>query len=1156
MLSVSLTVLGTCSLTVSTTTITQFPTEKVRALLVYLALEPRPHRREAIAELLWPDNRPGMALRNLRLSLFRMRQMLTTIDPQLADRLLFIDRQTIQLAPDILSVDALRFQTAIDVCEQHSHHAISECATCRAQLSAAVAEYQGDLLPHLTLPDAPIFEEWLQLRRETLRNMAQHALHTLTTGLVNQGNYQQALNFANQALLLDRYREENHRQVMLLLAYLGQPQRALSQYQRYCQILKQELGLDPTGEIVTLMQQIKSGQLITPSTHSYARIALSTDTLRPQIVHNNLPGMQTELVGRQRELAELSNLLDSDHMRLLTLIGMGGMGKTRLAIALAQANVAKYRHGAVFIALGALTSTSSLTTLMLNALDLHTEGDPLQYLIRYIRDKQLLLVLDNAEHLLNDVSELALALLQACPHLQILVTSREPLLVRGEHLYHVSALDSEPTSDKQTEQPASVTMFVQCAQRMQANLQLDDETLEQIHTICRLVQGVPLAIELAAAWTAHYSYAEIVHAISESVDFLSFEWRGAPKRQQSMRAVFLWSWNLLSSAEQEALRTVALFQGGFTQEAALAVGSITPMMLIRLSQTSLLSFTEHTNGKRYAMHELLRQYALEQFESDEQRIQAEARHCRYYLAYLASREQRLMDNEPRAAAAEIWAEMDNIRQAWKWASQHAYAAEIEQCVDALYQFYMVSGLVADRLPMFALACEAFAGQAAQPTADAQTRRVYGKLLGFHSMALARTFQIKRAIEVVQLAIAHKQWSPVGMIMAHMAWSLALFNQGDYYGSREQVELALAHNTKAQHNNHRSALQRMVDWAAYVWLSGLNLRLSDYQQAHDYAERSRIFCETYNLQLGRVDSLLILGDVARITYDLPTARRYYEQSQQMASQLASRTTESRILFGLAEVLRLQGEYAQARNVLEHALDVAQATNEQWNGYLLSVALIHLLHLSGNPSLAKHRYLRLSRSDEMRIAPSHRITALLALSAYLLHVGELAEANAHAEEAYQLACRSSHTYDQAHSLVLIAHSRALLQHPQAESAYRQALQIYESIPNQGAAAEAWAGLAALALQRHDPIDAYHAAKQIMHSIDNGLRIGLNEPFFAYQTCAYILQILDDPEAERIQRAANQMIELYAATLDDDHARQAFRERVQANHLLRYTSLGAVG
>ena len=1143
----TLAVLGSFSLSVQSTAITHFPTEKVRALFAYLALEPCMHRREALAELLWPENAPGMALKNLRLSLYRVRQVLEAAVPHSAESLLHVTHQMIGLDCNALWVDALHFQGVLRSYEQHQHPGIAECPVCLARLREVAAVYQGELLPDLYVPNAPAFDEWLLLRREGLHTQAQQALHTLTDTAMAQGQYAQAMVSATQALNLDAYHEENHRRLMTLFVYLGQPQRALAQYRQCCRLLRNGLDLEPAPETIALMEQIQAGRLHAPERQEQdSPVALaSAPTPMPSpaavAIHNTLPSMLTGFVGRQRELTDLTHLFAQPDTRLITMTGVGGMGKTRLAIELARSMLASFSHGVAFVALASLDDPSTIASTLATTLGLDMGGDALQQLCQYLRDKHMFLILDNAEHLLDRVGELSAALLEAAAQLHILVTSREQLQLRGEYVYNVPALDSAYDGSLiQGRGAASVTLFVQCAQRAQTGFRLTSENLTHVLRICQLVQGMPLGLELAAAWVGSYSLSEIAAAIAQNADFLAYNWRDVPERQRSMRAVFNWSWKLLTPAEQHTLRQVAVFRGSFSLDAAQAVAQASQAILIRLTQTSLLYQHEHILGRRYSIHALLHQFAAEQYEHADERSAVEARHSRYYLGFLAAHERRLTGEAPRAAAAAIQAEIDNIRQAWIWAVNHACVSDIEQCANALYQFYAVTGHQAERVQTFEPACRSFQAYIEHAPEDRQLRRVLGQLLALYSTALARQAQNEHAIQIAQQAIALEQWNLEGAALAFIAWGYALHNQGQHRPARDRLEHALERIAVCQHNQEASELLGVIGWATHLWLGFINSSLSEFGRGREHAFQAWQICQAQQRRLGEVDSLCCLGSIALAEYDLRAAQSYYEEAYQLVATMSSRMAEWELLFDLGEVVRLQGNYAHAYVLSQQALALAHDIGNAIQVYLTTAAMMRLLCFMGDKNQAMTWYQHLLALDDPELAPTQRMFVLRTLMIYFEQSGDQHQVLTLAEEHWALGHSYGHIYDQAQCLILLGHARAMLQQSDAAASYRQALTIYTAIGNPGLAAEAWAGLASIALQGNEFAEALQAAECILQAIDAGVRIGLDEPFCSYMACYRVLSTYKDSRAEGVLQAAHSVLQGYADQLGDS-ARQAFLGRV---------------
>jgi predicted ATPase len=323
--------------------------------------------------------------------------------------------------------------------------------------------------------------------------------------------------------------------------------------------------------------------------------------------------------------------------RLLTLVGVGGMGKTRLALEVARANLDNYADGVFFVALAPLTAAETIVSAIVRVLGVTLHGgDPTAALLRWVDDKQLLLILDNFEHLLEGVG-LVVELLEAAPQMQIIATSRERLNVRGEQVYGVEGLEYGQGAPAQAAATsAAIRLFVEGARRAHPPFRLRVEELPALQRICELVGGMPLGLELAAAWAGVLSPEEIANEIARDVDFLQARWADVPERQGSMRVVFEWSWRRLSETERQVLHQLSVFRGGFTRAAAETIAGGSLRVLVGLHHKSLLHWRPADGAAgRYELHELLRQFAAEQLDAIPagQKDSLLRRHATYFLGW-------------------------------------------------------------------------------------------------------------------------------------------------------------------------------------------------------------------------------------------------------------------------------------------------------------------------------------------------------------------------------------------------------------------------------------------------------------------------------------------------------------------------------------------
>ena len=495
---ITITCLGDFEVVVADHGVVHFPTDKARALLAYLVLEGhRPHSRQVLSGLLWPDQPQERAFANLRTTLRRLRQSLDETAPGITDHALVTTRQALQVLPDAFNVDALTVDSLTAACATHAHADVMACAACLARLAQVVTLYRGDLLPGFSLPDAPPFEEWLVIQREVTQQQALKALHILAEASIRRGQYDQALAHATRQLTLDPYRENAYRQTMRALASSGQRAAAVAQYERWAETLRNELGVEPERETTEVAEEIRAGRF-RPAIEPQAAPAIPD--LLPAAA-TALPAYVSPFVGREQALSEVIAVLDQPDIRLLSIVGAGGMGKTRLAVEVARLRQNRYPDGVVFVPLASLTEPSAIAPALATALGLTGRGvDPHLAVMQALRHRHVLIVLDNFEHLLEGAEGLV-DLLQMAPGVQVVVTSRERLNVRGEHVYPVQgmAYDLTGTLTKAASLPA-VRLFVQSARRIRPGFELTGASLAHVLRICHLVQGMPLGLELAAAW--------------------------------------------------------------------------------------------------------------------------------------------------------------------------------------------------------------------------------------------------------------------------------------------------------------------------------------------------------------------------------------------------------------------------------------------------------------------------------------------------------------------------------------------------------------------------------------------------------------------------------------------------------------------------------
>jgi predicted ATPase/DNA-binding SARP family transcriptional activator len=708
------------------------------ALLAYLAVTDSRHTRDHLASLFWPGYGQWDARRNLSRTLSDLNQLLP-------DGWLDADRQTACLSRNgDIWVDVW----ALAQMQQEAPDAVPP-----GEYAELLTRCQADFLAGFTLPDTAEFDDWQSQETNRLRREVIKGIDTLVARFSAMGASAQAVEHAQRRLQLEPLDEEGHRSLMRLYAQLGQRNQALRQFSECERILEEELGVTPAVETRQLFEEIRAG---TTTKATIERSDTSSSAWLVQRIErrrHNLPAQPTSFVGRTRELAELASLLADPSVRLVTILGPGGIGKTRFALAAASAQMAAYAEGVWFVDMAPVEGkdqpANPLATRLIDELGLsaQSEIDPRHQLTRYLRDRQMLIVFDNLEHLLDSALFLS-ELLAACPHVRLLVTSRERLNLQEEWLYPLRGLtlreDPEDAADS-----SAVRLFVERARKVQPAFDADRHLLEIVR-ICRMVEGMPLGIELAAAWLRQMSPAEIADEIERSIDFLAVNLRNVPPRHRSMRAVFDHSWHLLTDDEKLVLMKLSVFRGGCRRQEAMAVTGASLMVLAGLVDKSLVRLA--VSG-RYELHERLRQYTAEKLTEAGLTNEVLDRHSRVYIDFLHKREQAIDNINWIPTSEEIELDLLNVLAAWQRALEYGDAKAINAAVHTLFRFNYCTGSLHYRAlhPLFEQALEVFAHPA-----DDQSRSVQGRLLArviapsfFYDRIHEAVVNIEKAVSIAQ-----------------------------------------------------------------------------------------------------------------------------------------------------------------------------------------------------------------------------------------------------------------------------------------------------------------------------------------------------------------------------------------------------------------------
>jgi predicted ATPase/DNA-binding SARP family transcriptional activator len=915
---------------------------KAIALIAYLAMTGQSHSRDALATLFWSELDQSRARAGLR-------RALTALRKALGESFLDVDRETVGLNRDAdIWLDVAEFQDRLAECRTHGHPEDVVCPDCLSLLAEAAALYCDDFLTGFTLPDSPGFDEWQFFQSEGLRSKLASVLKRLARAHSSRGEFDQAIAYARRWLVLDPLHEPAHRHLMALYAQSGQRSAALRQYGECERVLREELGVSPEVETVQLYEAVEENrELPVPA------VRVSP---QPIVRKHNLPVQLTPFVGREEALAVIKDRLQDRDCRLLTLIGPGGSGKTRLALEAAAAQLDNCAHGVFFVSLAPLQSAEAIVPTVAEALGFrfYEESEPRQQLLDYLRRRSMLLILDNFEHLLVG-AELVTDILKTAPEVKILTTSRGRLNVGGEHRFQITGMDFPkltPKASADAVQYSAVKLFLQGARRAQPGFELTDENLRGVIDLCRVVEGMPLAIRLAAAWVETLTPQEIAAEISQGIDLLETDLRDVPERQRSMRAVFDHSWNLLTMREREVFEGLSVFRGGFTREAAQRVTGATLRELRALADKSLL---QRMATLRYQVHELLRQYAAEKLEASGGTDAARDAHSAYYAEFLHQREGDLEGRRQLAALDEIEAEFDSARAAWNWALGQGNYAAIGQLLNSLTWFCTYRTRSLEHAELFEQAWARLA-----PGPDDVPHPVWARILAAEFYARSR--DVDRAQIERSLAIAQADGNSTLATMCTRILGEIAFEAGDYAEALRLYEESLAYFRDSDYSFYEAAT--LYELAETYRLMG------QPDRALEYARQSLHLSREIGDNYWAARSLANTGIIAFYTGNYTEAEGYLQEANAIYREMGYIEGIASTDVDLGKLAHIRGNRERGKALAEEALGIAEDIGSKRIAESARYALLtEILEENGDEHPADgglpFRFGRVGRLDHQRI-----------------------------------------------------------------------------------------------------------------------------------------------------------------------------------------------
>ena len=855
-----------------------FYRRKCLALLAYLAVTGERHSRESLANLLWPEASSTRALANLRNVLYTLNQ-LRGMD------ILNMDRKTVTLSGQSeIWVDVNEFRRTLKLFSQYTDKPVSSSSPVTETLKQAMELSRDDFMIGFSVRDSIEFEQWQLMESQTLSRERQIAMQKLVHLLETSQDWDLALVYARQLIDADPLEESAHRRVMTLLAKSGRSIEALKQYQICCSILSSELDIGPDMETQELYTSILNGKIL-PVVPDRIQISASYP----------LPSQTIPLCGRKTEMHYLSQAITQTAHRLMSITGPGGCGKTRLAQQLAHNCAAFFSDGIAWVPLASVSAPEFIASTLARSLNMNfprmmlspKSPDDLRLLMTqlliHLQDKQMLIILDNFDHLI-DGAGIVSEILDAAPQIQILITSRERLNLHGEWVYELTGLEF-PGPDEQRVHPVTDAerFFIQTAQQTAMSFSVTEMNRSDIGRICRLVQGLPLALELSAAWVRVLNCQEIAAQIQTNLDFLASSQKNMPARHRSIRAVFEQSWERLPQDSRDCFKRLSVFRGGFSRRAAFEAAGADYRGLASLIDKSLL---QRTTSDRFELHEVLRQYAEERLKREPQEaVQVRHRHARYYLQLVREKEKTIRGFDQEGAVRFLQRDIGNIRMAWLWAAENGDFEGLLNAAPGLFLFFDIQNQFLDGYDLFSQATELLQPYLLKDShgTKKETRDVLmGYILGIQAWFLRYVRLSVNATKDTAQTVDSSRSSEL------MAAALSAIHPYRHRAEWAQIELLSIYlKTPKFKPQTAEEMKRCLDvfqihkdsWGTAMCLDGIGSSLKDesIDEQEKYVRQGLKVREDAGDQWGMGISYIILGMIESKRENFQQAKRYYQQS---------------------------------------------------------------------------------------------------------------------------------------------------------------------------------------------------------------------------------------------------------------------------------------
>ncbi|MFT3894417.1 MAG: NB-ARC domain-containing protein [Anaerolineales bacterium] len=650
-----------------------------------------------------------------------------------------------------------------------------------------------------------------------------------------------------------------------------------------------------------------------------------------KLKHSNLLVSPTPLIGREHEIRVITRQLLELPCRMLTLTGPGGIGKTRLALEVANQLETQFADGVFFISLAGISMIESIVPAIADILGLSFSGPaaPIVQLVTYLRTKKVLLVLDNMEHLVEGGNLLG-EILQQTQHLKMLLTSREQIRLQWEWLFEVQGLPIPETINSHLENNSAFMLFVQRAHQTSQNFSLEKEDAHAIIRICKLVGGLPLALELAASWARVLSCREIALELERSLDLLETKKVDIPQRHRSIKTVFDHSWTLLTKEERTLLMQLSVFQGGFTREAALAATGTSLLMLSSLVDKSLLR--HKTDPDRYDLHELTRQYAFAKLQADPaEEMLAYEKYAAYYADWIAALEKPFKSAQQPQTSQLIRSETSNWLSCWHWAVEHQRTDLLRKMVFCLNWYFEVHGFYDEALSAYKTAVEKLSMQGAPTSLKPWKRKPFSQLwwirmLGLNSVKGISNRHFHYLPRVLEIALETDDTEVLYYIYGN--WGYLCLMTGEVAEAGRLTTESLRYG------------KMLTPWHVTIPINVLGIvayQQGNLQEAYHQLTESLKIWRPVGDPRGLVFCMLYLGMTTLALNDISATRSILNESNTIAEAKMDRWAQAFGLDMLGMVCLSQGQNEEAVPYFRQSIALSKEIGDQLNGTQTTIHL---------------------------------------------------------------------------------------------------------------------------------------------------------------------------------------------------------------------------